>query len=326
MRGLSLFTGVGGLDLAARAAGIGALAMCEADSFCRMMLAKRFPSTPVIDDVRNVDGKSFRGKADIVFGGFPCQDLSFAQGAERKGLEGERSGLWFEMARVIREARPLWVLAENVLGAVSLALDTVTENLEDAGYEVRALVLPAFAYGASQYRKRLFVCAARKDMADACRDRFQDGRVLPEDCVKGGALPIKAAPFNHGGEHRARDGGEDRAGESQRCLNPDWAEQLMAFPEGWTNPEVDDPAPWRGFPMRARLRRDAAGKWTSPQFPYEFPRLAPKGKWTEKRLRAIGNAVCPVQACPLFMAIRFMHDSLHECRRPFEGGGNDNSN
>lgn len=314
MRGLSLFTGVGGLDLAAQAAGASVLSMCEADSFCRMILAKRFPSMPVIDDVRNVDGNSFRGKADIVFGGFPCQDLSYAQGAERKGLEGKRSGLWFEMERVIREARPLWVLAENVLGAVSLALDTVTENLEDAGYEVRPFVLPAFAYGAPQYRKRLFVCAARKDMADACRDRCQcDGRALPEDCIKGWASAIKAEPFKHGGGNRARDEGGNCAGGIQRCLNPDWAEQLMAFPEGWTNPEVDNPAPWSGFPMRARLVREAGGKWTSPQFPYEFPRIAPKGKWTEKRLKAIGNAVCPVQAYPLFRAIKFMHDSLHEC-------------
>ena len=313
MNALSLFTGVGGLDLAAQAAGISVSAMCEVDPFCRTILAKRFPLVPVIDDIRNVDGERFRGKIDIVFGGFPCQDLSIARvNYGRKGLGGERSGLWFEMARVIREAGPSWVLAENVLGAVSLALDTITENLETAGYEVRSLVLPAFAYGAPHYRKRLFVCAARKGLADSCRDGLQAYGKLP-DADEARGESVRAWSFNHDGTHRARDGGGAKPGGSRRLVNPDWAEQLMAFPEGWTNPEVDDPAPWRGFPMRARLRRDGSGGWTSPQFPYEFPRLAPKGQWTERRLKAIGNAVCPVQAYPLFRAIAFMHDALQGC-------------
>lgn len=132
MKGLSLFSGIGGLDLAAMSVGIEPVAMCEIEPFPVQILKKRFPGVPVLPDVRKVNGHDYRGTVDIIFGGFPCQDLSVA--GRKAGLidrEGNvtRSGLWFEMLRIISEARPRFVVAENVRGAINAALDTVTRGL-----------------------------------------------------------------------------------------------------------------------------------------------------------------------------------------------------
>ena len=146
MRALSLFSGIAGIDLAAHAAGIETVAFCEIEPFACRILAKRFPGVPIINDVREVVADGSLGTIDVVHGGFPCQDLSVA--GKQRGLSGERSGLWFEMLRVISELRPAYVLAENVRGACNLALPAVVSGLEGEGYEVRASVVPAAAFGA----------------------------------------------------------------------------------------------------------------------------------------------------------------------------------
>lgn len=151
MRALSLFSGIGGLDLAAHAAGIETVAFCEIEPFAAKILEKRWPDVENVGDItrftdrtlRELGGSPFlrfkcpadyNGTIDVVHGGFPCQDLSVA--GKQAGLEGARSGLWFEMLRVISEIRPAFVLAENVRGAVNLALDTVQAGMEAEGYDV----------------------------------------------------------------------------------------------------------------------------------------------------------------------------------------------
>ena len=185
MRALSLFSGIGGLDIAAHAAGIETVAFCEIEPFACQILAKRFPGVPIINDVREVVADGSLGTIDVVHGGFPCQDLSVA--GKQAGLEGERSGLWFEMLRVISEIRPAFVVAENVRGAVNLALDTVQAGMEDEGYEVRASVVPAAAFGAPHKRERLFVLGVRRDVANAVTERLQRGE-------RGGSLLEQGAP------------------------------------------------------------------------------------------------------------------------------------
>lgn len=172
MNALSLFSGIGGLDLAAEMVGIKVKAFCEIEPFPVEVLKKRFPGVPIFEDVRKLTAEVIRDRTgmgtsqsiDIIFGGFPCQDLSVA--GNQRGLEGERSGLWFEMLRVISELRPRYVVAENVRGAVNLALDTVYTNLVDEGYKVYPYVIPASAVGAPHQRERLFVVGVREDVAD----------------------------------------------------------------------------------------------------------------------------------------------------------------
>lgn len=171
MKALSLFTGIGGLDLAAEASGIEIVGMCEIDPYAVSVLRKRFPDTPIFNDIKNLKRGDINRAVDIIFGGFPCQDLSVA--GKQKGLEDdegnptERSGLWFEMLRVISEFRPTFILAENVRGAINLALDTVRDGLEREGYEVRAILVPAVAFGAPHKRERIFIFGIRKDVVYA---------------------------------------------------------------------------------------------------------------------------------------------------------------
>ena len=336
LKALSLFSGIGGLDLAAEMAGIESAAFCEIEPFPVEVLKKRFPDVPIFSDVRKLKRGDIDGTIDIIHGGFPCQDLS--QAGKQAGLEGARSGLAFEMLRVIHEIRPRYVVAENVRGAVNLALDTVQAGMEDEGYKVWAFVLPAAAFGAPHQRERLFVVGVREDVADSACERLQrslakegfecggeSGRFMAVEGSGTGLLPTPRANKIGGSTsegyglclQEAVNGGRDtklwptptgteRSGINPNTgsgaglskvnggqLNPDWVEQLMNFPEGWTDLEVDEPSKWVGWP--ALLGQE--------QYPYEFPRTKTGCKDRAKRLKALGNAVVPAQAYPFFRAI-----------------------
>jgi len=227
VRALSLFSGIGGLDIAAHAAGIETVGFCEIEPFAVKVLERRFPGIENHGDItrftnrrlRELGGSPFLrfkcpadydGTIDVVHGGFPCQDLSVA--GKQKGLSGERSGLWFEMLRVISELRPAYVVAENVRGAVNLALPAVASGLEGEGYEVWSFVVPASAFGAPHRRERLFVLGVRRDVADAFAERLQRGEwrgafleqgapaLEPaSECGEGGLWPT---PSVHGNYNR----------------------------------------------------------------------------------------------------------------------------
>lgn len=210
MRFLSLFSGIGTTELAARELGFEIAAFCEIDPFARSILEKRFPGVPICTDIRSMRGDEF-GAVDVICGGFPCQDLSVA--GKRAGLDGERSGLWFEMLRIVKGIRPRYVFAENVRGAINLALDTVTAGLEEAGYEVRTSLVPASLFGAPHQRYRIFILGVRRDAADALsdvpRERLQracehgaisEQRPQPDDgkAVGGGASLWRTPDANAG--------------------------------------------------------------------------------------------------------------------------------
>lgn len=122
MRHLDLFSGIGGFALAARWMGWETVQFVELDKFCQRVLEKNFPGVPIHGDIKTFDGTRFRGAVDIVTGGFPCQPFSTA--GKRKGKADDRY-LWPEMLRVIGEARPTFVVGENVAGIISMGLDQV---------------------------------------------------------------------------------------------------------------------------------------------------------------------------------------------------------
>jgi DNA (cytosine-5)-methyltransferase 1 len=161
MDSLSLFTGIGGFDLGFERAGINVSAMCESDAQARNVLSKHWPDVPIFDDVKDIDGKQF-GAIDVISGGFPCQDISVA--GNRKGLEGERSGLWWEFYRIISEAKPKWVVIENVAGLMSSGgrrdLGAIIGSLGKLGYLGGYRVLDARYFGVAQRRRRMFIVAS----------------------------------------------------------------------------------------------------------------------------------------------------------------------
>jgi DNA (cytosine-5)-methyltransferase 1 len=177
----SLFAGIGGLDLGLERAGMECRWQVEIDPFCRKVLTKHWPDVPRYEDVRDV-GKETIEPVDLICGGFPCQDISLAgRGA---GIDGDRSGLWWEFARIIREMGPRYVLVENVSALLVRGLDRVLGDLAACGYDAEWDCIPAAAVGAPHLRDRVFILAQRpkqrRPMADA------RGRRGPEDEVRTG--------------------------------------------------------------------------------------------------------------------------------------------
>ena len=158
MKVLDLFSGIGGFSLGLEWAGMSTVAFCERDPYCTTILNKHWPDTPVHNDVRNLDGKEYADSIDLVAGGFPCQPFSVA--GNRRGSDDDRH-LWPEMLRIIQEAKPRWVIGENVFGLINMALDDVQADLEREHYEVRKFVLPAVAVDAHHRRDRVFIIAYR---------------------------------------------------------------------------------------------------------------------------------------------------------------------
>lgn len=161
LRVLSLFAGIGGFDLGLeRTGGFETVAFCEIDRRARLVLAKHWPEVPCYDDVRSLTGARLAGDGihvDAIVGGFPCQDLSTA--GARAGLEGERSGLWFEMARLIGELRPRIVIVENVAELLANGFGDVLGSLASIGYDAEWHCIPAGAIGAPHLRDRVWVIA-----------------------------------------------------------------------------------------------------------------------------------------------------------------------
>jgi len=160
----SLFSGIGGFDLAAEWAGFKNLFNCEWEEFPRKVLKHHFPNAQQYGDIKEFDATTYSGRIDILSGGFPCQPFSVA--GKRKGSEDERH-LWPEMLRVIRECQPRWVVGENVRGICSwsngLVFETCCSDLEALGYSVQSFIIPACAVNAPHRRDRVWIVAKNTD-------------------------------------------------------------------------------------------------------------------------------------------------------------------
>ena len=194
VKAVSLFTGIGGMDLAFERAGVETVLQAERDPHCIKVLERHWPHTRRVTDVRCVgvydegdrcrEGQREQGdnaigavpgaaerdggerehaapRIDLVYGGFPCQDLSVA--GKRAGLGGERSGLWFEFHRVLRELRPRWAVIENVPGLLSSNdgrdFGVILDGLDELGFDVAWAILDAQHFGVPQRRRRVFIVA-----------------------------------------------------------------------------------------------------------------------------------------------------------------------
>lgn len=157
-----LFAGGGGGILADLLLGHLPVGACEIEAYPRNVLLRRqsdglLPSFPIWDDVRTLDGNAWRGTVDVLCGGFPCQDIS--SNGKGAGIEGSRSGLWKEYARLVGEMRPRFVFAENTPRLKTKGLTTVLKDLAEMGYDARWCVLGAWHQGAPHRRDRLFLLA-----------------------------------------------------------------------------------------------------------------------------------------------------------------------
>jgi DNA (cytosine-5)-methyltransferase 1 len=158
MRHLDLFSGIGGFSLAAQwvwGEEHEIVSFVEIDKFCQQVLKKHWPDVPIHDDIKTLKGDSF-GTVDLITGGFPCQPFSVA--GKRRG-KGDDRYLWPEMLRIIQEARPTWIIGENVIGFVDMGLGESLDDLERIGFETQAIIIPACAVGSPIRRYRVFILA-----------------------------------------------------------------------------------------------------------------------------------------------------------------------
>ncbi|MDQ3167321.1 MAG: DNA (cytosine-5-)-methyltransferase [Chloroflexota bacterium] len=270
MRALSLFSGIGGFDLACEWAGIEVAGQVEIDPFCQRVLAKHWPDVPRMGDIREVRGDEF-GAVDVICGGFPCQPVS--QAGKRRG-EGDDRWLWPEMHRLVDHLRPTWVVGENVYGLVSMGLDGVLSDMESLGYVCWTAVLPACAVGAPHRRDRVWIVA-----------HSQEGGFRRERTPRG------AGQSPRGGEDVAdaesdlwRASGDDRPvapdGRGQRSATGQVVGGLGRGADG-LSPRLDGPLGW------------------GPGWEDGIPRVTAHEPDRANRLKALGNAIVPEVAYQL---------------------------
>ncbi len=287
---LSLFSGIGGLDLAAETAGFKTVGQCEWADYPTKVLEKHWPDVPRWRDIRTLTKESFYEKtglrtADIVSGGFPCQPFSVA--GKRRGSDDDRY-LWPEMLRVIQELKPRWVVGENVAGIVNMALDQVYADLENEGYSVQAFIIPACSVDAPHRRDRCAIIGCR------ALERKHNGRgrrtysLENSDCVRFGEPEVLS---QQQGRAKFERDGEDVADSDNGSWSVRWDRELPAVEEAGTS-RADH---------GGRTPEYVTGEWW-PAEP-NVGRVAYGIPSRVDRLKCLGNAVVPQQFYPVFQAI-----------------------
>ena len=284
----SLFSGIGGLDIAAEIAGFQTVGQCELADYPTKILEKHWPDVPRWRDIRTITQEAFYERTgmhtvDIISGGFPCQPFSVA--GKQRGKEDDRY-LWPEMLRVVRELAPRWVVGENVPGILRLAAADVIESLEREGYHAVVFAFEAAAVGAPHRRERIAFVAQRDD-SNGLQKRHGEA---VSDTIGGSWTMWRHGEFsavksalgmrrdNRGGKEKHERGQwrlpESRVGGMDDGLS-DWLDRGMSVPGKW----MPDPHP--------DISRTATG------IPHR-----------SDRLKCLGNAVAPQQFYPIFRAIR----------------------
>jgi DNA (cytosine-5)-methyltransferase 1 len=167
LRVLDLFSGIGGFSLGLeRTGGFETVAFCEIEPFPRKVLAKHWPDVPCFEDVRKLTRDDIDGPVDLICGGFPCQDISTA--GKKQGIDGVRSSLWREIARLVGEIRPRWVFVENSAALVNRGLGTVLGDLAARGYDAEWQCIPASELGAPHRRDRIWIVGYPNESGKSC--------------------------------------------------------------------------------------------------------------------------------------------------------------
>lgn len=321
----SLFSGIGGLDIAAEWAGFITVGQCEMADYPTKILEKHWPDVPRWRDIRTLTKESFYERTglrtvDIISGGFPCQPFSVA--GKQKGREDDRY-LWPEMRRVIAEFKPRWVLGENVPGILRIAAADVIQDLERIGYHVVLFDFEAASVGAPHHRERIGFVANR----DSMREQSASGSE-PE----GGNGPCNSSENvadTHSGklrddgnngwptdreEHETANAGDVgreetvmsnavRFGSKTGIADQEAGEEREPAKFIDSSKAVDDP-------MRSMCRGiDRGGKSSGFAYRRRWPaepdvgRVAYGVPHRVDRIKGLGNAVCPPQFYPIFKAI-----------------------
>lgn len=271
----SLFSGIGGFDLAAAWMNWINVFQCEKDEWCRKILAKNFPQSKQYADIKDFNGKEYTGTIDVISGGFPCQPFSVA--GQRKGKNDDRY-LWEEMLRVVGEIKPTYVIGENVTGIIGLALDTVLSDLEAQGYTTETLIIPACGKNAWHRRDRVWIMAYANSIG---RD-YEQKESIKSLSDRNGNNTIK---------EQSRWKQQRRFSEpgfiSTNANNTGCKEQREQFTDGTKFFAPQCSSWWEAEPGMDRVVDGLPGR--------------------VDRLKGLGNAIVPQVAFELFKAVESVH-------------------
>jgi DNA (cytosine-5)-methyltransferase 1 len=304
----SLFSGIGGFDLAAEWMGWENVFHCEWNPFGQKVLHHYWPQAIQYHDITQTDFTIYRGTIDILTGGFPCQPYSMA--GKRLGKEDERH-LWPEMLRAIREIAPRYVVGENVLGLTNwnggLVFDEVHADLESAGYEVQAVVIPAAAVNAPHGRDRVWFVARNTNFIQHDSERrIQKGQDIKpcgvcKDCL--------TSDTDSNGQHRrnseheidASQGRFDALGDigtgGEHGFASDTKPKGRKRPDRVTGSVRFKPGTWDNWPTTEPVICGG-----DDGIPRELDGIT-FSKWRNESIKAYGNAVVPQVVFQIFKAI-----------------------
>ena len=298
---LSLFSGIGGLDLAAEWAGFTTVGQCEFADYQTKVLEKHWPDVPRWRDIRTLTKESFYERTglrtvDVISGGFPCQPFSVA--GKQKGKEDDRY-LWPAMLRVIRELRPRCVVGENVPGIVKIAAGQVVKDLERAGYHVVVFNFEAAAVGAWHRRSRVFFVGITENVENAgC-----GGRCEPEDVCKqpwgtefvGTSKTLSDSESKRQQRERTR---REQIGGTRSCA---WKSARCAFVCDTMCQGLQNGTEGKVRQSSSREQPKRPDCWAAEP---DVGRVAHGIPNRVDRIKCLGNAVVPQQAYPIFKALR----------------------
>lgn len=324
----SLFSGIGGFDLASEWMGWENLFHCEWNDFRKQVLQYYWPKATSYDDITKTDFTIWRGKIDVLTGGFPCQPYSVA--GKRKGTEDDRH-LWPEMLRAIRDIQPSWVVGENVSGLINwnggLVFDEVQTDLENEGYEVWANVLPAASVNAPHKRDRVWFVAysdhnrnsgrTRENESKSKKERLQERNQIQfankSDSLRESpsyAKSERAGKLRNESETQRTQNSNELSRKQYRVSNEDVThatcfglrnESNGFGKSGFLNKKskADD---WQNFPTQSPVC-DGDDGLSSRLDGITFP------KWRNESIKAGGNAIVPQVAFQIFKAINEFRSS-----------------
>lgn len=274
----SFFAGIGGFDLGLEKAGMEIVFQCEINKFCQKVLQTHWPKIPLYGDIDKVMPEDIPVDAKVWCGGFPCQDLSLANQGKRKGLEGERSGLFYKYAELIGSRKPRWVIIENVPGLLNSHqgkdFQILLEKLDELGYGVSWRVFDAKYFGTPQRRRRVYIVASLGNLRSA------------EVLFEGGPLAIAARSGLGKREILAKEDGEqNQESDCYVIQHASIGRKPEAGPQakGYRNDG-------ESFTLDSRGSADAVCK-TSNAFRVRNDAGLSEGL-DSNRYRAVGNAVC----------------------------------
>ncbi|MBX2924761.1 MAG: DNA (cytosine-5-)-methyltransferase [Chitinophagaceae bacterium] len=316
MRHGSLFSGIGGFDLAAWWMGWENIFNVETDPFCRQVLKTHFPFAEQFNDIKKFKGKKYYGTVDLISGGFPCQPFSIA--GQRRGSEDDRF-LWPEMLRIIDEIRPAWVVGENVAGILSMVqpgvslevamqtgltkenqeiiteheyvVETICKDIERIGYSIEPFVIPACSTGAPHRRNRVWFIG-------------HTGRTIQGEKIS----TRKEKNYKHRAKIPTRSAATDQhriiADPDRKRLEGSSGEILQTGTDRqppWLSPIPD----WCNWPSQSPVcRRDDGISRSLVNVSFS--------KWRKESIRAFGNAIVPQAAYQLFSAIELVHQQKQD--------------